>query len=84
MVGRHARSVKEFVLDVMDVTDEEVLAIRFDYRAGMYLEDLSTGNTYRLGWISRWKMLPPALQESICRGLNRADWLVALGLAPPE
>jgi len=68
----------------MDVTDEEVLVIKWDFRAGMYLEDLSTGNTYRLGWINRWKMLQPAEQESICRGLNRTDWLVALELAPPE
>jgi hypothetical protein len=84
MVGSHARSVKEFVRDVMDITAEEVLAIRWDYRAGMYLEDLSTGNTYRLGWITKWTMLPTALQESICRGLNRTDLLVALGLTPPE
>jgi hypothetical protein len=68
----------------MDLSGEEVLAIRWDFRAGMYLEDRGTGNTYRLGWINRWKMLPPAVQESICRGLNRTDLLVLLGLAPPE
>jgi hypothetical protein len=84
VVGSHPRSVKEFVLEVMDVTDEEVLAIRWDFRAGMYLEDLTTGNTYRLGWINRWAMLSPALQESICRALNRTDLLVLLGLTPPD
>jgi hypothetical protein len=72
----------------MDLTGEEVLQIKWSYspgRAGMYLEDVTTGNTYLFSWrFTRWTMLPPTLQESICRALNRPDWLAALGLAPPE
>jgi hypothetical protein len=80
------RSVLEFVREIWVETDVEDLKIKWDLLAGtgMYLEDVSTGNTYRLGWINRWKMLAPAQQEAICRGLNRPDWLVLLGLANPD
>lgn len=51
---------------------------------GLYLQDLETGNVYGLGEGSRWRVLSPAEQEGICRGLGLIELLDLLGLDPRD
>jgi hypothetical protein len=51
---------------------------------GLYLQDKMTGNVYGLGEGSRWRLLSPAEQEGICRGLDLIEMIDLLGLDPPQ
>jgi hypothetical protein len=79
----HQRTVVQFVQEVEHVTGVRV-RIRWMFYYGMYLEDPETGNQYAMGPGSENRVLSPEEQESICRGLNRKQWVTLLGLNLPE
>lgn len=82
----HERTIRQFVRDVKDATGVEI-RVQYDFFRGMYwgrsLVDSETGSQYVLGRVFP-HVLSPEEQESICRGLHRKEWIVLLGLTPPE
>jgi hypothetical protein len=82
----HERIIRQFVQDIKDATGV-VIRVRHDFYRGVYqgrsLVDSETGSEYVLGRVFR-HMLSPEEQESICRALHREEWIVLLGLNPPE
>jgi hypothetical protein len=79
-MGSHDRSVQAFVDEIWRLTGER-LVVRWRLWTGVYLEDEKTGAVYQIGG-NKWQVLSPSQQESICRGLQRKDWVVLLGLRP--
>jgi len=60
------------------------LTLEWRFGRGTYLvlgADEKTGAVYEIGG-SKWQVLSPVEQESICRALQREDWIVLLGLRP--
>jgi hypothetical protein len=82
----HERSIRQFVQDIKDATGVSI-RVRHDFYRGVYqgksLVDSETGSEYVLGRVFR-HVLSPEEQESICRELHRKEWMVLLGLNPPE
>ena len=80
---RHDRTVAKFVAEVEHLTGRRI-GIRWMPFRGLYLLDLERGNVYGLGEGSRWRVLSPAEQEGICRGLGLIELLDLLGLDPRD
>ena len=82
----HERTIRQFVQDVKDATGVAI-RVRHDFYRGVYqgrsLVDSETGSEYVLGRVFP-QVLSPEEQESICRGLHRKEWMVLLGLNPPQ
>lgn len=78
----HERTVGQLVAEIEHLTGRRI-RVRWLPFQGLYLQDEETGNIYGLGEGSRWRILSPADQESICRGLHMAELLDLLGLDQP-
>lgn len=81
-MNSHERNLKAFVDEIRHLTGER-LVIRWRFLSGAYLEDEKTGALYQIGG-HKWQILSPSQQESICRGLQREDWIALLGLGPTD
>jgi hypothetical protein len=80
----HERTIRQFVQAVKDATGAKISCRWGGMYRGWYLVDLETGDWYPLGQVPRRHVLAPEDQESICRGLHRKEWIVLLGLNPPD
>ena len=75
------RTLAAFVEEVRHQTGEP-LALKWRFWRGTYLVlGADEGAVYEIGG-SKWQVLSPIEQESICRALQREDWIVLLGLRP--
>jgi hypothetical protein len=80
----HDRTVLQLVREIEHITGV-VIKIRWQPLYGLYLQDAETGAVSVLGWgYHRWSLLSPAVQENVCRELNRQHVIVQLLLNDTE
>jgi len=78
----HDRTAGQLVKDIEHLSGVKIKLLW--RKGGWYLEDSETGNHFSLGPLTKWDVLSPCEQASICRALSREHLIVLLGLDAPD